>query len=152
MGRDALPIYQLALRAAKPKGSQYPVSPITLGEHLKKRRIDIGLFQREVAVRIGSDESSVWLWENGRRKPELKWMPAILTFLGYDPRPKPLTVGQQLCWYREGRGWSQKRLAKELHVDQTTVARWERGEREPGGALSERVKALLSGTPTADIM
>jgi len=28
-------------------------------------------------------------------------------------------------------------------VDQTTVARWERGEREPRGALGERVKALL---------
>ena len=94
--------------------ARYPASPSTLGEHLKRRRLDLGLFQREVAAKIGADEASIWLWENGRVKPELKWMPAILAFLGYDPRTPAGNIGERLVRYREARGWAQKRLATEL--------------------------------------
>jgi transcriptional regulator with XRE-family HTH domain len=47
-----------------PKG--YPVPPVTIGEHLRKRRLDLGLLQSQVAERIGVTPSTVWNWEHGR--------------------------------------------------------------------------------------
>lgn len=110
-----------------------------MGEHLKKRRMDLGLLQKELAKRLGADTASVWNWENGNANPELKFIPGIITFLGYDPRPKPAVLAKQLVHYREGKGWSQKRYAKELGVDPSTLARWERGERVPRRKLEAMV-------------
>ena len=36
----------------------YPEFPITVGEHIRKKRMDLGLLQREVAEIIGVTESS----------------------------------------------------------------------------------------------
>ncbi len=57
----------------------------TLGDHIRKRRLDLGLLQRDVAARIGSDTSSVTNWEKGHTEPENRFLPAILELLGYDP-------------------------------------------------------------------
>jgi len=47
-----------------PKG--YSVVPKTLGEHVRKRRLDLGLEQAQVAERIGVTTSTVYNWEHGR--------------------------------------------------------------------------------------
>lgn len=57
----------------------------------------------------------------------------IIAFLGYDPRPVPAFLPERLVWYRQGKGWSQRRFAEVLGVDPTTLARWEKGERQPIG-------------------
>jgi len=67
--------------------------------------------------------------------PELRLMPAILAFLGFDPRPKAKTIGAQsaqLARHREGLGWPQKRLATALHVNVTTLAGLPAGNGERG--------------------
>ena len=64
----------------------YPANPATLGEHLRKRRIDLKLFQKDIARIIGVDEASIWNWENNRTKPVLKLVPEIIEFLGYNPQ------------------------------------------------------------------
>lgn len=43
----------------------YPSNPKTIGEHIRKRRMDLGLEQKEVAKIIGVPESSIWNWEHG---------------------------------------------------------------------------------------
>ena len=53
----------------------YPMAPKTWGEHVRKRRLDLGFYQAQVAKRIGVNESSVWNWEHGttpapQRSPE----------------------------------------------------------------------------------
>jgi hypothetical protein len=40
---------------------------------------------------------------------------------------------------------TQSAAAAEIAVDPSTLARWERGEREPTGAYVSRVDAFLSG-------
>jgi len=60
----------------------YPTNPVTIGDHIRKRRIDLGLLQREVADIIGVTESSVWNWEHGV-EPEQHYNPKIIKFLGY---------------------------------------------------------------------
>jgi DNA-binding XRE family transcriptional regulator len=49
-----------------------------------------------------------------------------------------------LVWYREGKGWSQKRLADEVGVDPTTLARWEREERQPAVECCQKVADLFA--------
>ena len=44
-------------------------------------------------------------------------MPAILAFLGYDPGGAPIAIEERLVRFRTARGWSQKRLAEELQVN-----------------------------------
>jgi len=43
--------------------------------------MDLGLFQRQVAERIGVSEASVYEWERGT-VPELVHIPKIIAFLG----------------------------------------------------------------------
>ena len=138
-----MPIGQIGLRCEKPKWLDYPTDPRTLGGYLKKRRMDLGLFQKDVAQRIGCCVASIWLWENGTTEPELKWLPAILAWLGYDPRPEGRTIGEKLVRFRTGRGWSQQRLAAELSVDPSTLSRWELGKKSPWGVYADRVMKLL---------
>jgi len=106
--------------------------------------MDLGLFQRDVALKIGADTTSVTNWEKGHTEPELRFLPAILSFLGYDPRPQPRSIGEKLVAFRLAKGWARPRLAAELRVDPSTLARWETGKREPWGHYAERVESLLT--------
>ncbi|MCI0624160.1 MAG: helix-turn-helix domain-containing protein [Acidobacteria bacterium] len=65
-----------------PKG--YPLKPVSLGDHLRKRRLDLGLLQAQVAEKIGVTESTVWNWEHGR-KPVRRYQVKLIEFLGYRP-------------------------------------------------------------------
>jgi len=40
-----------------PKG--YPINPKTIGEHIRKKRMDLRLMQKEVAKIIGVTESTI---------------------------------------------------------------------------------------------
>jgi len=130
-GTVVLPKSQLTQTCSKIKLLGYPSHPNTVGERLRRRRIDLSLLQREVGQRMGVHCLSVTNWELNRTTPEFRHLPAIISFLGYDPRPTPAFLPERLKWFREGKGWTQKRLARELGVDPTTLARWERSERAP---------------------
>ncbi|MDB5209705.1 MAG: hypothetical protein JWQ30_532 [Sediminibacterium sp.] len=69
----------------KPHPQGYPENPQTLGEHLKKRRLDLGLYQADVARRLKVTDECIWLWEQERNKPRLYQYPAIIAFLDYYP-------------------------------------------------------------------
>jgi transcriptional regulator with XRE-family HTH domain len=62
------------------------MQPQTIGEHLKKRRLDLGLDQQQVAEQIGVTWMSVSNWERGIYRPSKRAMQSIIAFLGYDPR------------------------------------------------------------------
>lgn len=55
-----------------------------IGEHIRKRRFDLGLLQIEVTKQIGVTKSTVWNWEHGT-EPKLRHIPKIIEFLGYMP-------------------------------------------------------------------
>ena len=104
---------------------------MTIGDHLRKKRLDLGLLQREVALLLRSTECSVYLWETNRTSPTLPFLPRIIEFLGYCPFDPDWTPGEQLTWIRRYFGLSQEVMARRIRVDPGTLARWERGEREP---------------------
>jgi DNA-binding XRE family transcriptional regulator len=62
----------LSLNAPKPPHQKgYPLKIETLGDHLRKRRLDLGLLQKEVGSIIGVDETTIYNWENNRASPSL---------------------------------------------------------------------------------
>lgn len=123
----ALPFCRVRLRAEKPKPAAYPKEPKTLGGHLRKKRLDLGLLQKDVAGQIGIDLKTLCNWEGQRTEPKIRFLPAIFRFLGEDPRPRPSTPGEQLRAARTALGLSQEALARRLGVDPGTVSRWENG-------------------------
>ena len=54
----------------------------TLGERIKKWRLERGLFQKDLAKLIGVDEMTIVNWEKGRTKPTEKNMEKLRTVLG----------------------------------------------------------------------
>ncbi|QHS56423.1 helix-turn-helix transcriptional regulator [Mucilaginibacter sp. 14171R-50] len=65
----------------KPPSKDIPVNPQTLGEHIRKARIERGLLQREVAEVFGVCEDTIVGWENGRSFPQRKYQNKILHFI-----------------------------------------------------------------------
>jgi transcriptional regulator with XRE-family HTH domain len=130
-----LPFANAKISAKKPRNPAYPAQLKTVGDHIRSRRLDLGLLQREVASRLGVSASAVLNWEKGICAPTFRALPAIIAWLGYDPRPEPSCLSEALVHFREGRGMSQAEAAGVLEVDPSTLARWERGERTPKSLL-----------------
>jgi transcriptional regulator with XRE-family HTH domain len=126
-GIPAFPFCQVTLRGPKPRAG-YPEEPSTLGEHLKKRRLDLGLGQKEVAAEFGANFKSYDNWEQEKHEPEFRYWPAIIGFLGYDPVPEPETFGERIRWRRRREGLTRKELAEKLGLDPVTVWAWEAGK------------------------
>ncbi len=63
-------------RISGPAG--YPETPRTLGEHLKKARLDRGIPQMDAAKAIGCGPLTFLHWEKGRVAPDVRFWPAIL--------------------------------------------------------------------------
>ena len=102
-----------------------------MGQHLKKRRVELGLFQRDLRKRFKLEKETYANWEKDRCAPAMKHWPSIIAFLGFDPSPMPLTLGEKLLSYRRTQGVSRKALAETLGVDEGTLWRWETDERKP---------------------
>jgi site-specific DNA recombinase len=120
-----------------------PTQPQTVGDHIRRKRLGLKMLQRDVADQIGANTTSVFKWEANTAAPEFRFMPAIIRFLGYSPLPEANTLAQQLVRHRTTLGMSQKEAALMFGVDTGTLARWERGEREPAGKLYARVLCAL---------
>jgi transcriptional regulator with XRE-family HTH domain len=108
----------------------------TIGDHLLRRRLALKLLQREVGEILGVDKASIYNWEGNHSQPRLEYMPAINRFLGYDPVPPPNTWAERLVQGRKSIGVTQREAAKQIGVDMSTLARWERAEREPTGEFA----------------
>jgi transcriptional regulator with XRE-family HTH domain len=100
-----------------------------LGDHVKVRRLDLGLTQQDAAVRLAVNSDTVRNWEAGRTNVAVQHYPAVIRFLGYNPLPAPVSIGSTIQRERMTRGWSRRRLAVEAAVDQATVKRLENGTR-----------------------
>lgn len=81
-----------------------------------------------MATQLGVNEWTVGNWETGQTNPVLRFVPAIIRFLGYDPEPpQQKTIAEHLKAKRRELGWSQKDAARHLGVDPSTWSSWERG-------------------------
>lgn len=57
----------------------------TIGDRVRKRRLDLGLLQKEVADQLGVDLNTVHNWECNKTTPQLGFLPRVIRVIGYDP-------------------------------------------------------------------
>jgi transcriptional regulator with XRE-family HTH domain len=109
-----------------------------------RRRLVLKLLQRQVADQIGVNRASIANWESNRTEPGIEYMPAIIRFLGYNPLPQKEDWASRLVQCRTILGLTQKEAAHRIGVDPSTLAKWERGEREPTGDYAARAERFLA--------
>jgi len=83
--------------------------------------------QKHVADQIGVHESTITLWEGNATIPEVRYMPAVILFLEYDPLPLGNRLPDQLAAHRKGLDLSQRKMAEKLGVDPAMFMGWEAG-------------------------
>ncbi len=126
-------------------GDRYIPNPTTIGEKLRNRRLELHLFQKEVAQRIGVSEDTITNWEKNRGNPSIKCYPKIIEFLGYVPfEIDTTTLGGKIKLYRYMKGISQEALAYELSVNESTVFNYENDRYKPFLKTLEKLQKLFS--------
>jgi transcriptional regulator with XRE-family HTH domain len=116
--------------------------PSTLGDHLRSRRLELGLYQKDVAARLGVTPSTIWNWEHGWTV-DFRFIPRIIAFLGYNPIPCPDGVIERLAWYKQVNGLSLEKLGAEMGRDQEQLADWLSGRHQPCRRNREEVERFL---------
>jgi len=104
--------------------------PVTLGDHLRRRRIELGLYQKDIASRLNVTTSTVWNWENVG-SVDLRFIPRVIEFLGYNPIPQPEDLLGRLSWYKFINGLSLERLGVEMGRNPEQLADWLSGRHYP---------------------
>jgi DNA-binding XRE family transcriptional regulator len=128
-----LPFCHLTFKAKKPiHREKYPDFPRTWGDWIRVRRIDLRLTKVQLSSFFNVSDITIYLWEKNKVQPSLAQIPKIIEFLGRDPfQKKPESLGDKLREYRRVHGLSQKKAAKQLGIDLSTLTAWERGEHQP---------------------
>lgn len=116
----------------------------TWGDYIKVRRLDLKLTKRQLSLNLNVSDITIYLWERNKVQPSLVQIPKIIEFLGRDPFEKSAEkMGDKIREYRRIHGLTQKKLAEQLGVDQTTLAGWEKGEHGPTKKLLDKIKSAL---------
>jgi transcriptional regulator with XRE-family HTH domain len=139
-----LPFCHFELRAPKPKPTAYPRIVNSLGDHIRERRLDLKLLQKQVGDRIGVNGMTITNWERNATAPAIRYIPAILDFLGYNPMPPARTFPERLVLVRKMLGLTRRELALSLGLDESTVQGWETGEHEPIGRNMELIERFVA--------
>jgi transcriptional regulator with XRE-family HTH domain len=131
----------LTLKALRAK--DYSQTPQTLGEHLKKRRRELGLLQREAAVRMGIGTDTYANWERGKTEPVAAQFQPVVEFLGYDPTPAPETLSERLTAKRRELGVTFAQVARYLEWDPGTLTRYLNGTWRIPPSRAAQLEAFL---------
>jgi len=133
----------LPLPLQMPKG--YPLKLDTIGDHIRKKRIDLGLLQRDVAEIIGVSKQTVGYWELGVAEPEIRHIPKIIEFLGYTPfECKSNNPIERLKHFKLINGLSYERLGALTGRDPEQLTDWLNGRHKPCKRNIEFFEKFLS--------
>ncbi|HKL24831.1 MAG TPA: helix-turn-helix transcriptional regulator [Desulfuromonadales bacterium] len=117
--------------------------PVTLGDHLRRRRLELGLYQKDVAIQIGVTASTIWNWEHGLTI-DLRYIPSVIKFLGYNPIPCPADLRERLAWYKLVKGLTLEQLGAEMGRDPEQLSDWLNGRHRPCRRNREEIERFLT--------
>jgi transcriptional regulator with XRE-family HTH domain len=119
------------LHAHKPLPVGYPREVKTIGDHIKKMRLDRGLTKSQVAGLLGVTCHAVSDWEANLVSPAVKLIPKVIDFLGYAPFGDITTMSEsdRIRACRKLLGLTLRQAADQLNVCPATLSSWERGKR-----------------------
>jgi DNA-binding XRE family transcriptional regulator len=116
----------------------------TLGDHLRKTRLDRGLSQRIVASMLQVDTDTVTTWEMNRHQPTAKFAKSIIEFLGYFPFTLTgCSLGKKLYYVRLIRGKTQWQVAKLIGCDAATIRGIDLEQRKSFTRTSEKIQDYI---------
>ncbi|WP_113663746.1 helix-turn-helix domain-containing protein [Pedobacter nanyangensis] len=146
---DALPSLRIKRKVKLPLPKKYPIKPTTIGDHLKKRRLNLKLKQTDVAKILGVHQETISIWEDNKNKPQIFHYPAIHNFLGYTTVSfDESTFSGRVSALRWKNGLSFKQLGSLLGADPSTVSSWANGECIPPKlrmiCIDKIIESLLS--------
>ncbi len=121
-------------------GNGYIENPKTIAEHLRNKRLKIGITQAKVAKMLNVSEDTITYWENSRVEPQIHMYPRIVEFLGYNPFPvDESTLSGRIRKFRIENGVTQEKLAEMIGVNESTIFSWEGNKHTP---FSKKLKLL----------
>jgi DNA-binding transcriptional regulator YiaG len=135
----ALPFHHAELRADKPRSEHCPKEIKSLGDHIRNRRLDLKLLQKQVAEQIGVNGTTTTNWEGYAPTPMTRYIPAVIRFLGYDQTPPPSSLPERLTAARRKLGLTQREMARRPGVDPSTLQGWEAGSHMPTNSSVEMI-------------
>lgn len=106
---------------------------------MRRRRRELGHRRIDAAEAIGACWKSVLWWERDEREPAPQFYPALIRYLGEEPWPVPVSLGERLRAERLRRGLSAREASGLVGADEGAFSWWERG-RLP---KHRRTKALI---------
>lgn len=115
----------------------------TLGDYIRGRRIDFGLFQSRVAKLIGVHPLTITNWERNESQPTVRYIPAIIRFLACNPLETGNSFSKRLLAARRAQGLTQRQMADRLSVAPSTLRDWESGLSRPSRKKQEVISEVL---------
>ena len=118
----------------------------TLGDHLRKIRLDRGLSQPQVAETLKVTTDTVTYWETNRCEPTAQMAKRIIEFLGYVPYyGESQSIGEKLRIARLVVGKTQAEVAEKIGVDESNLRLIELGTRKPFKKTREKIEKFVEG-------
>lgn len=115
-----------------------------MGEKLRRIRERKGMYQSELAEKLGVQQRDVSYWETGKRLPSVLMLRKIAKILGctmedlvYDD------LGENMKQFREAKNLSIEELAEMVGVNQDDIICWETGKQVPSVRLIKRIAIVL---------
>jgi len=121
---------KIAIPLKIPRPIEFLQEPVTLDDHLRRRRLELGLYQKDVAAEIGVTTSTIWNWEHGWSIDQ-RYLPRIIAFLNYNPIPCPKDPLERLAWYKQVNGLTFEELGAKMSRDPEQLADWLSGRHTP---------------------
>ena len=134
----------LTLKCKRPINPAYPAKLNTLGDHLRKVRLDRGLSQPQVAKALKVTPDTVTGWELNKHQPSARLAKGIIKFLGYFPTNEQQgSLGKRLRQARQILGHTQEQAAKKMHCDESNIRYIELGKRNPQKDTIKRIERYI---------
>lgn len=78
-----VPFCQITLKALKPPDLRYPKELKTIGDHVRKKRLDLKLTAKELAKHLGIHQDTVYGWEYNSFSRTIPKLPRIWLFTSH---------------------------------------------------------------------
>ena len=127
-----------------------------LADKIVERRIRCGMSRRELAGKLGASEHAVRIWEEGAM-PKTSGMRSLNAWFAEELPDTPVLnyadIGKIIDERRQAWGWTFKKLAEHLGVNEQTVARWVKGRTQPRVTFLKRISSWLAeAVPVEDAL
>jgi transcriptional regulator with XRE-family HTH domain len=137
-------IRKAQIKAVKPLSKYLPKELNTIGDMIRKRRVELGMTQKALADLFGVSLRCLQTWECSGKIPFASRWPKIIDFLGYHPLEilfSQPTFGELVMVKRLSFGLSQEAAAKLIGINPVTLQRIEEGLLKRG--MNRETKQLV---------